>query len=159
MSEHGASQDRSDEAPVEREVDPPPAEIPSSGGDKATAEQDTQKRERGEDSEPDATEEETSPPEPKRRLPAPNQPLFSRSRDARRLLGDGTPADAYRDLNMATWSQAQMRSNATRSRSGSRSGSPKPGCRGTPVSRRTGGNCTFPKTKKNKRLGALHLPP
>ena len=125
MSEHGASQDRSDEAPVEREVDPPPAELPSSGGGKATAEQDTQKRERGEDSEPDATEEETSPPEPKRRLPAPNQPLFSRSRDARRLLGDGTPADAYRDLNMATWSQAQMRSNATRSRSGSRSGSPK----------------------------------
>ena len=42
-----------------------------------------------------------------------------------RLLGDGTPADAYRDLNMATWSQAQMRSNATRSRSGSRSGSPR----------------------------------
>ena len=122
MSQHGASQDRSDEAPVEREVDPPPAEIPSSGGDKATAEQDTQKRERGEDSEPDATEKETSPPEPKRRMPAPNEPLFSRSRDARRLLGDGTPADAYRDLDMAAWSQAQMRSHATRSRSGSRSG-------------------------------------
>ena len=121
MSEHGASQDRSDEAPVEREVDPPPAEIPSSGGDRATAEQDTKKRERGEDSEPDATEEETSPPEPKRRLPRANEPLFTRAREPRRLLGDGTPADAYRDLDVASWSgnQPKSRSNSTSSKDGS----------------------------------------
>ena len=93
---------------------------PSTGDEKAI-EEEKQKRQRGQASDEEEMEEGASPPEPKRRLPRANEPLFTRAREPRRLLGDGTPADAYRDLDVASWSgnQAKSRSNSTSSKDGS----------------------------------------